>query len=119
MNEIMRKDAVRIPKVIKVDIPTGLALRLYKLLENHAQEHTYLRAESSLARLVGHKFWIVWYQAKCWRGQPDRMSFACLTGYWLSFTKRVLEGKLENNPRDKQIQQLLECINNGREVKSC
>ena len=112
MNEIMRHP-VRMPLIIKVDIPVELAYRLKKMLERYSKENKQ-SMDGALASHIAHKLWILLYQSK-FSTQP---SFTCLTGHWHSFCQKFVEAKLREEPRDQDLQKILACINSGREVRS-
>jgi hypothetical protein len=112
MNEIM-KHPVRMPKIIKVDIPVNLAYRLRKMLENHSKDRKRFM-DGALASHIAHKLWILLYQSK-FSTQP---TFTCLAGHWHSFCRTFVQDKLNQYPQDRELQKLLACISAGREVRS-
>jgi len=113
MNEMMRKDAVRIPKIIRIDISAELAYRLKKMLDQYAKGNNQ-SMDGALASHIAHKMWQLTYKSKF----STAPSFVCLTGYWLSFCQSFIKEKLAREPKDKGLQTMLACINAGQEVRS-
>ena len=111
MNEIL-KHPVRMPKVIKIDIPVDLAYEFRKLLEEYAKEHQTM--DGALAKHISHKLWILLYQSKF----STVPTFTCLTGHWHSFCQQFVQAKLKKEPRNQGLQKILACIFAGREVRS-
>ena len=111
MNEIM-KHPVRMPKIIKIEIPIDLAYELRTLLEEYAKENETM--DGALAKHISHKLWILLYQSKF----STVPTFTCLTGHWHSFCQRFLQAKLKEEPLDQNLQKILACISAGREVRS-
>jgi hypothetical protein len=112
MNEIMRHP-VRVPKIIKVDIPVDLAYELKKMLEEYARDNSK-KVDGALARHIAHKLWILLFQSKfSTRIQP---SFTCLTGHWHSFCLRFMEAKLTEEPRDRDLQKIFACLSAGTDI---
>jgi hypothetical protein len=111
MNEIMKRP-VRMPTIIKIDIPVDLAYELRKLLEEYAKENETM--DGALAKHISHKLWILLYQSKF----STAPTFTCLTGHWHLFCQRFVQAKLKEEPRDQDLQKILACISAGREVRS-
>jgi hypothetical protein len=112
MNEIMRHP-VRVPKIIKIDIPVDLAYELKKMLEEHSRNRK-LFMDGALAGHIAHKLWILLYQSKF----STAPSFTCLTSYWHSFCKKFVESRLVDDPADPDLRKMLACIDAGKEVRS-
>jgi hypothetical protein len=112
MNEIMRHP-VRMPKIIKVDIPVDLAYELKKLLEEHSRKRKAFM-DGALAGHIAHRLWILLYQSKF--STPP--SFTCLTSHWHSFCRKFVESRLVDDPENPDLRKMLACINAGQEVRS-
>ena len=112
MNEIMRHP-VRMPKIIKVDIPVDLAYELKKLLEEHSRNREHFM-DGALASHIAHKLWILLYQSKF----STAPSFTCLTSHWHAFCRKFVESRLVDDPENPDLRKMLACINASQEVRS-
>lgn len=116
MNEILHKGLkLQLPKVVKVELTTDQAYQLSLMLKQYAKDHAH-RQDKELALHLAHKFWIPWYQLKCWAGAADRETFVCLTRTWTTFCTKFIKHQLQGDPLNPDLNKLLVCVSNGKEV---
>jgi len=114
MNERMIR-TIKVPRIIKVDIPVDQAYRLKKMLERYAKERRQFM-DGALASHIAHKLWILLYQSKF--STSTQPSFTCLTRHWHSFCQTFVKAKLSEEPGDQDLQRILACIDAGQEVRA-
>src|SRR5215469_4721999 len=103
MNEIMRREFVQMPKVIRIDISSDLAYKFQRLLDDHVKQNPHAK----LAAFISHKFWVLFYKEKF--HSPPTETYALLADKWRDFCVWFIQQKLKEHPANKDLQRLFVC----------
>lgn len=112
-------------KIIRVDMSKEVADRMRRLLDKYCKEWGRRMFDVQTAQQLSHKLWVLTYQAtfneyQCrHEGRPYlATTFTCMTPSWIRFAKEAIAEKMKDWPSD-ELQEMLNVLNNGKEVKSC
>jgi hypothetical protein len=111
-------------KVIRVDMTKEVALRMRRVMDAYAAEVGRLMFDAQTAQQLSHKLWVLHYKATYdehrlrYLGRTfTTMTFICMTPSWIRFAKQAIQERMKEKGED--LNDLLEVLDRGREVKSC